>query len=194
MRESGLIDWRAVLRRCVERIGQGNLPEEVLGKVSAWPQRVCHDSRDGIWEVLDKVASTVMSQARDSEPQLFKEDGELDYEAARGFRGWARLFDEVSPQILSRFGVSAFTALHRVAQDCFGWGCSQLKPWELEQEHGKWKGPRGRALLRSAYAFALYENGLGSIETQEEQVVWQCTLPQFTQWYQEATQERQVTP
>src|SRR5215467_10592902 len=162
-RESGLIDWRAILARCLNEIGRGNLPPEVLGKVSAWPQRICHDSHQAIWEVLDRVASTVLQRVRASEPQLFTPEGHLDYEAARSFRCWARLFDEVSPQILSRLGVSAFTALHRVAPQYFGWGCAQLKPWELEQEYGKWKGPRGRALLRSAYAFALYENSLGRI-------------------------------
>ena len=182
MRESGLLDWRAVLARCLDHIGTGNLPPDVLGKVSALPQRVCHDSHQAIWDVLDRVARTVMEQAREVEPQLFTETGELDYETARTFRRWARLFDEVSPNILSRFGVSAFTALHRVAPECFGWGPEHLKPWELEQEHGKWKGPRGRALLRSAYAFALYETGLGSVEIQEEQVVWQCTLNQFSEW------------
>ncbi len=182
MRESGLLDWRAVLARCLEQIGTGNLPPEFLGKVSALPQRVCHDSHQAIWDVLDRVARTVMERVRASEPQLFDEDGGLDYEVARSFRRWARLFDEVSPNILCRFGVSAFTALHRVAPEYFGWNCSQLKPWELEQEHGKWKGPRGRALLRSAYAFALYETGLGGIEKQGDQVVWQCTLTQFSQW------------
>ena len=182
MRDSGLLDWRAVLARCLEAIGPGNLPPEVLGKVSALPQRVCHDSHQAIWDVLDRVARTVLDQVRVSEPQLFTAASELNYETARSFRRWARLFDEVSPNILSRFGVSAFTALHRVAPEYFGWGCTQLKPWELEQEHGKWKGPRGRALLKSAYAFALYETGLGSLETQEGQVVWQCTLSQFTKW------------
>jgi hypothetical protein len=182
VRESGLLDWRALLTRCLDQIGHGNLPAEVLGKVSAWPQRICHDSHQAIWEVLDQVARSVLEQARASEPELFRVDGELDYETARSFRGWARLFDEVSPQILSRLGVSAFTALHRVAPSLFGWGCGQLKPWELEQEHGKWKGPRGRSLLRSAYAFALYESGLGSIEELDEQVVWQCTLDQFNEW------------
>ena len=68
------------------------------------------------------------------------------------------------------------------APEYFGWGPEHLKPWELEQEHGKWKGPRGRALLRSAYAFALHETGLGSIESHEEQVVWQCSLNQFFAW------------
>src|SRR5207244_8169527 len=29
-RESGLLDWRAVLTRCIEQIGRGNLPSEVL--------------------------------------------------------------------------------------------------------------------------------------------------------------------
>ena len=190
MRASGLLDWRAVLARCLGQIGTGNLPPEVLGKVSALPQRVCHDSHQAIWEVLDRVARTVLEQVRVSEPQLFAEDGELDYETARRFRRWARLFDEVSPNILSRFGVSVFTALHRVAPEYFGWGCAQLKPWELEQERGKWNGPRGRALLRSAYAYALYETGLGSIETREEQVVWQCALSQFSKWSaQKAEQE-----
>ena len=159
MRESGLLDWRAVLARCLEQIGTGNLPAETLGKVAALPQRVCHDSHQAIWEVLDRAAATVMEQVRASEPQLFTETGQLDYPVARSFRRWARLFDDVSPNILSRFGVSAFTALRRVAPEYFGWGCTQLKPWELEQEHGKWKGARGRALLRSAYAFALYEPG-----------------------------------
>ena len=182
MRESGLLDWRAVLARCLSLIGTGNLPPEVLGKVAALPQRVCHDNQQAIWEVLDRVACTVLDQARASEPQLFTDTGALDYEAARSFRRWARLFDEVSPNILSRFGVSAFTALHRVAPQFFGWGCGQLKPWELEQEHGKWKGPRGRALLRSAYAFALYEAGLGTMAQVEEQVVWQCTQSQFSEW------------
>jgi hypothetical protein len=182
LRESGLFDWRAVLTRCLDQIGRGNLPPEVLGKVSAWPQRICHDSHQAIWEVLDKVARNVMDQARTSEPQLFTDGGALNYETARSFRGWARLFDEVSPQILSRLGVSAFTALHRIAPEHFGWGCTQLKPWELEQEHGKWKGPRGRALLRSAYAFALYESGLGNILQQEEQVLWRCTMPEFFEW------------
>jgi hypothetical protein len=182
MRDSGLLDWRAVLARCLDQIGRGNLPPEVLGEVSAWPQRICHDSRQAIWEVLDRAARTVLERASASEPQLFRSDVELDYETARSFRRWARLFDEVSPQILSRFGVSAFTALHRVAPQYFGWGCIQLKPWELEQEHGKWKGPRGRALLRSAYAYALHENGLGSICQQEDQVLWQCTLKQFSDW------------
>jgi len=182
LRESGLLDWRAVLARCLERIGTGNLPPGLLGKVSALPQRVCHDSHQAIWDVLDRVARTVLDQAQVSEPHLFTADGQLDYETARSFRRWARLFDEVSPNILSRFGVSAFTALHRVAPRHFGWGCEQLKPWELEQEHGKWKGPRGRALLKSAYAYALYETGLGGIENQEDQVIWQCTLNQFSEW------------
>jgi hypothetical protein len=182
MRESGLLDWRAALARCLAQIGTGNLPPEVLGKVSALPQRVCHDSHQAIWEVLDRVARAVMEQVRATEPQLFTGTGELNYETARSFRRWARLFDDVSPNILSRFGVSAFTALHRVAPHYFGWSCGQLKPWELEQDRGKWNGPRGRALLKSAYAFALYETGLGTIETREEQVVWQCTLNQFSEW------------
>lgn len=181
-RESGLLDWRAVLARCLEQIGTGNLPPETLGKVSAAPQRVSHDNNQAIWEVLDRVARAVLEQVRVSEPQLFFEDGRLDYETARMFRRWARMFDELSPQILSRFGISAFTALRRVAPEFFGWGPAHLKPWELEQEHGKWKGPRGRALLRSAYAFALHETGLGSIEEQDEQVVWQCRLNQFYGW------------
>ncbi|HEY5910316.1 MAG TPA: hypothetical protein VJA21_06900 [Verrucomicrobiae bacterium] len=194
LRESGLIDWRAVLSRCLDLLGRGNLPPEVLGKVSAWPQRICHDSREAIWEVLDHVAANVMDQVRGSEPQLFRDDGELHYENGRAFRRWARLFDEVSPQILSRFGVSAFTALRRVAPEYFGWGCCQLKPWDLEQEYGKWKGPRGRALLRSAYAYALYENGLGNICHQEDQVFWQCTLRQFSEWYPARTARRGTTP
>jgi hypothetical protein len=181
-RESGLLDWRAVLARCLAEIGHGNLPPEVLGKVSAAPQRVCHDSHQAIWDVLDRVARTVLEHARVAEPRLFTTNGAINQELARTFRRWARLFDEVSPNILSRFGVSVFTALRRVAPEYFGWGPAQLKPWELEQEHGKWKGPRGRALLKSAYAFALHETGLGGIEHQGEQVVWQCALKQFTRW------------
>jgi len=194
MRESGLLDWRAVLARCLDEIGRGNLPADVLGKISAQPQRICHDSHEAIWEVLDRASSTVMERVRASEPQLFRDDGDLEYETARSFRRWARYFDEVSPQILSRFGVSAFTALHRVAPQHFGWHYGQLKPWELEQEHGKWKGPRGRALLRSAYAFALYENGLGSISYQEDQVLWQCTLPQFSHWSARLLSPENLTP
>lgn len=181
-RESGRLDWRALLGHCLVRIGTGNLPSEVLGKVTAGPQRVSHDDRKGIWEVLDRAARSVLEQARVSDRELFTETGELRHEAGRSFRRWARLFDEVSPNILSRFGVSAFTALHRVAPEYFGWGRTQLKPWELEQEHGKWKGPRGRALLRSAYAFALHEAGLGRIEAQEEQVLWVCTTSEFAAW------------
>jgi hypothetical protein len=194
LRESGLFDWRAVLTRCIETIGQGNLPPEVLGRVSAWPQRICHDDNQAIWEVLDRAACTVMGRVRVEEPELFTDDGALDYETARSFRRWARLFDEVSPQILSRLGVSAFTSLHRVAPEYFGWGCAQLKPWELEQEYGKWKGPRGRALLRSAYAFALFEHGLGSIEDHEDQVVWRCTLNQFSKWYASRTTDQNIAP
>ncbi len=194
LRDSGLMDWRAVLTRCIGQIGQGNLPEEVLGRLSAWPRRICHDRRQAIWEGLDQIARIVMGQARASEPRLFHQDGGLDYETARGFRGWGRLFDEVSPQVLSRLGVSAFTALHRVAPEYFGWGPAQLKPWELEQEYGKWKGPRGRALLRSAYAYALYECGLGCLCHQEEQVLWQCELGQFSEWYHTMTAARALTP
>jgi hypothetical protein len=194
MRDSGLLDWRAVLGRCLDQIGRGNLPPDVLGKVSAIPQRICHDSHEAIWEVLDRTSSTVMERVRISEAQLFQTDGELSYETARTFRRWARYFDEVSPQILSRFGVSAFTALHRVAPQYFGWSYGQLKPWELEQEHGKWKGPRGRALLKSAYAFALFQNGLGSISYQEDQVLWQCTLPQFSHWATRLFSDENITP
>ena len=193
LRESGLFDWRAVLARCLDVLGRGNLPPEVLGRVSAWPQRICHDSHQAIWEGLDHVARTVMDQVRAAEPQLFQDYGQLNYETARSFRGWARLFDEVSPQILSRFGVSAFTALRRVAPRYFGWGRAQLKPWELEQEHGKWKGPRGRALLRSAYAYALCENGLGSLHEREGQVLWQCNLPDFSTWSARRAAEPEVT-
>jgi hypothetical protein len=193
-RESGLFDWRAVLSRCLDHFGRANLPPEVLGKVSAWPQRICHDDRQAIWAGLDVVARTVMERVRTAEAQLFRDDGELDHETARSFRGWGGLFDEVSPQILSRFGVSVFTALRRVAPEYFGWDCGQLKPWEVEQEHGKWKGPRGRALLRSAYAFALYENGLGSVCRQEEQVRWQCTLQQFFDWHASRMVQDDVTP
>ncbi len=194
VRESGLFDWRAVLNRCLDQIGRGNLPPEVLGKVAAWPQRICHDSRQAIWEVLDNVGFNVLQQVRTSEPELFKPDGQLNYETARSFRQWARRFDEVSPQVLSRFGVSAFTALHRVAPEYFGWGSNQLKPWELEQEYGKWKGPRGRALLRSAYAFALYENGLGRVYRQADQVLWECTLKEFAEWYPARIVQRSATP
>jgi hypothetical protein len=193
-RESGLLDWRALLASCVERIGAGQLTPEALGRVSAWPQRICHDDRQAIWEGLDQTARAVLEQARATEPELFDASGRLDCEGARSFRGWGRLFDEVSPQILSRLGVSAFTALHRVAPDYFGWDCRQLKPWELEQEHGKWKGPRGRAMLRSAYAYALLESGLGTLEHQDGQVLWQCTLPQFSGWYAAMLGAGQVTP
>lgn len=182
MRESGMLDWRAVLTRCIEEIGTANLPPQILGKVSALPQRVCHDSEQAVWETLDRVAVTVMEQVLADQPQLFSATGELDYETARSFRRWARMFDEVSPNILSRFGVSAFTALHRVAPQYFGWGTKQLKPWELEQEHGKWKGPRGRALLKSAYAYALFETGLGYIDEQGDQLIWRCTDGQFAEW------------
>ena len=181
-RESGQLDWRKVLARCLERIGPGNLPADVLGKVAALPQRVCHDNDQAIWEVLDRASRTVMRQARALEPQLFQPGGRVDREIARQFRRWVRLFDEVSPNILSRLGVSAFTALRRVAPEDFGWGGAQLKPWELEQEHGKWKGPRGRALLRSAYAYALFEAGLGRMETRGEEVTWVCTQRQFSTW------------
>ncbi|SPE61061.1 hypothetical protein SBV1_60020 [Verrucomicrobia bacterium] len=194
LRQSGLLDWRALLRRCLDEIGRGNLPPEVQGRVSAEPQRICHDNHQAIWEGLDRIARTVMERVKVEEPQLFLPNGELDYETARTFRGWARLFDEVSPQVLSRFGVSAFTALRRVAPQHFGWGCTQLKPWELEQEYGKWKGPRGRALLRSAYAYALFESGLGSICPQDDQVLWQCTLPEFSRWYADCTADGQITP
>jgi len=193
LRESGLMDWRAVLTRCIEQIGCGNLPPEVLGRVSAWPRRICHDRGQAIWEGLDQIARRVMERVRVAEPRLFRENGGLDYELARCFRGWAGLFDEVSPQILSRLGVSAFTALHRVAPEYFGWDSTQLKPWELEQEYGKWKGPRGRAMLRSAYAYALYESGLGCICRQEEQVVWQCGLNEFSEWYSNLTVQNNVT-
>lgn len=182
MRESGLLDWRGVLARCIQHIGEGNLPPELLGKVLAQPQRVCHDSHQAIWEVLDRSSRAVLERAHAAEPPIFDADGNLRYETARTFRRWARLFDDVSPNILSRFGVSAFTALHRVAPQFFGWGPAQLKPWELEQEHGKWKGPRGRALLKSAYAYALHEAGLGSIEMHDGNVTWQCTLEQFSDW------------
>jgi hypothetical protein len=194
MRDSGLIDWRAVLTRCIEQIGRGNLPDEVLGKVSAWPQRISHDNRQAIWDVLDRAARTVMEHVHAAEPQLFLDGGELNFEVARAYRCWARRFDEVSPQILSRLGVSAFTALRRVAPEYFGWGIAQLKPWDLEQEYGKWKGPRGRALLRSAYAFALCENGLGSISEHEDQVLWQCTLNEFSTWYATRAAQPNFTP
>src|SRR5439155_13255648 len=100
----------------------------------------------------------------------------------------------ISTQILSRFGVSAFTSILRIAPEYFGWDPAQLKPWELEQERGKWKGPRGRALLRSAYAFALYEAGLGSICQREEQVLWQCTLHQFSEWLSNLIANQNATP
>lgn len=190
-RESGLLDWRAVLARCLEQIGVGNLPSDVLGKVAAVPQRARLDDHQAIWDVLDRVARTVWDQVCANEPQLFTENGSLNYPVARDFRRWARLFDEVSPQILSRLGVSAFTALRRVAPEYFGWGPLHLKPWELEQEHGKWKGPRGRALLRSAYAFALFETGLGQIHGEGDQVVWQCGLNQFSNWLEQRLEQGQ---
>jgi len=188
-RKSGLLDWRAVLARCLEIIGTGNLPQEIVAQVCATPQRISHDSHEAIWEVLDRTARTVVQNAQETEPSLFAGPDTLNYETARTFRRWARLFDACSPNILSRFGVSAFTALRRVAPWYFGWGSTQLKPWELEQEHGKWKGPRGRALLRSAYAYALFEAGLGQLEEREDQVVWQCTTNQFTQWCEQRDED-----
>ena len=193
MRQSGLLDWRTVLARCLQQIGAGNLPPELLGKVAALPPRVQHDDQRAVWEVLDRASQSVLEQVRISEPHLFTATGRMNHRSARAFRRWARLFDEVSPNILSRFGVSAFTALHRVAPENFGWGAEQLKPWELEQEHGKWKGPRGRALLKSAYAFALSEAGLGSIEYQNEQVVWHCTRTEFLEW-SAGRVEREISP
>lgn len=181
-RASGLLDWRAVLRNCLERIGTGNLPESVLGRTTATPQRVRHDDERAIWDWVDRTARAVLDRARREAPQLFTADGGLNHRLARTFRPWARLFEETSPQMLRRMGVSAFTALHRVAPEWFGWEAAQLKPWELEQECGKWKGARGRALLRSAYAFALHEQGLGEIVGTGDQVAWRCTLAQFFSW------------
>src|SRR3989442_2764763 len=74
LRESGLIDWRAALARCIEQIGRGNLPAEVLGKGSALPQRICHDSHQAIWEVLDRVAHTVLEQVGAPEFHLFRDN------------------------------------------------------------------------------------------------------------------------
>lgn len=181
-RESGLLDWRAVLRCALEQIGIGNLPESVLGKTIAAPQRVRHDDEKAIWNLVDRAAHAVLDRVRREAPLLFNSDDTLNHSVARTFRPWARLFEETSPQMLRRMGVSAFTALHRVAPEWFGWGAAQLKPWELEQECGKWKGARGRALLRSAYAFALHEQGLGEIVGTGDQVAWRCTLAQFFSW------------
>src|SRR5205814_697305 len=72
LRESGLFDWRTLLARCLDQIGRGNLPPDVLGKVSSWPQRVSHDSHQAIWSVLDNVARNVMERVRSTEPQLFE--------------------------------------------------------------------------------------------------------------------------
>jgi hypothetical protein len=44
--------------------------------------------------------------------------------------------------------------------------------------------------LRSAYAFALYEAGLGQIIGTDDQVTWQCTLAQFTDWTQRRAEIR----
>jgi hypothetical protein len=49
-------------------------------------------------------------------------------------------------------------------------------------------------MLRSAYAYALFENGLGTIENQEEEIVWQCTQQQFSEWYASRTVEQGITP
>jgi len=166
----------------------------VLGKVSAWPQRICHDSHQAIWEGLDHISRTVMERVRVDEPQLFSESGELDYETARSFRGWARLFDEVSPQILSRLGVSAFTALRRVAPDYFGWNCAQLKPWSWSRNMENGKARAGGRSSGAPMLFALYEYGLGSICEREDQVRVAVHPEEFLRLVREPYDRQEVSP
>jgi hypothetical protein len=48
-------------------------------------------------------------------------------------------------------------------------------------------------LLKSAYAFALHEAGLGTIEYQNEEVAWHCTRKEFLEW-SSLRLEKEISP
>jgi len=174
LRDSGLIDWRAVLARCTEQIGRGNLLRRSR-KVSAWPNASV--TKPQPLGSVDRVAHTVMEQVR--APGLsFSETAANWTRDARSFGAGQRLLMMFLP-ILSRFGVSAFTSLSSRRPEYFGWGCTSSSPGTGE-EHGNERPARPR-LLRSAYAFALYRKwALVPLLGQEDQVRWQCSLNQFS--------------
>jgi len=138
---------------------RGNLPPEVSEKFSL-AQRICHDSRQAIWEVLDRVAHTVMEQVR--APGFSFSETAANWTMRRPVvSGLGRLFDDVSPpNSISIWRLCLHGSPSR-RPEYFGW-VAPAQAWELEQEHGKWKA-RAAAPAAQRHAFALYENGLGSI-------------------------------
>ncbi len=174
-----------LLRVCIAQIGAGNIIGSELQNLTEARSRISLDRESQIFEKIDQITARVLLRAEKEHPELFLESGKLDPRMVRKFRKWNELYERESTNILNELGVPVYLALSRISPETFGTAPGLAKSWELEMEHGKWDGPRGKRLLRSAYANALLEAGLGHHEPTENGCMWRCSQDEFNRWYKE---------
>ncbi len=113
--------------------------------------------------------------------KLVNPDKTISAEKIKNITDWGIQFrNESSHSLKNSVCKNAYEALKLKYPHLFGWEKEQIKPWEIRQS-GMWDGSAGVRLFTLAFAYSLYDNGLGKFDPKNTTPL-SFTRAEFVEW------------
>ncbi len=170
----------AALLGCHDLFGYGEnqLNPEVLFPASRW-------KGSGAAAEREQLSQAVWKSLRAKIPQAFDESGKPIPAEIKKIRNWRDLLRTEQRIGYHRPFLTVRNFLQTGAPEMFGWAHSQIKPWELQGATGKWDGPAGEALFRSAFAYLLAHYGVGKLTLRGTRLDYDLCAGDIAEWRRE---------
>lgn len=134
------------------------------------------------------LAEELVKRLKAKHPQAFDHHGAAIPERFRELNDLAETLKAPGYLVISRSFGSVRKLLTHAFPKIFGWGRSQLKPWELDYTAGKWDPPAGNARFNSAFCYLMARHGLGKLTLRGVRLDYDLTLESLETWERKIAQ------
>lgn len=145
---------------CAPLIGTGE------GQIPRWRIK-----RDGMWqgEAGERLTNELAEYLVEKKLKCVDENGNVSAKKIKEVTDWAIQFrDEANHSLGKRVArKTAYVAIKGRYPELCGFRKDQVKPWEI-RFGGMWRGAKGRKLFRLAFAYSLWDSGLGTFNENGE--------------------------
>lgn len=141
---------------------------------------------NGMWQYADsdskRLIDDVTEYVVERKLKCVSDSNTVSADKIRGVKDWDKEYNKVASGCLSASNLKAHEALKRKYSHLFGLEKDQIKPWEIMYS-GMWSGNEGQKLFRLAFAYVLYDSGLGNFDFSHQPPVFSFTANEFKSWY-----------
>ena len=145
---------------CAPLIGTGE------GQIPRWRIK-----RNGMWqgEAGEKLTNELTEYLVEKKLKCIDEHGNVSAQKIKEVTDWSIQFrDEANHSLGKRVArKTAYEAIKGRYPELCGFRKDQIKPWEI-RFGGMWRGVEGRKLFRLAFAYSLWDSGLGTFNENGE--------------------------